>query len=88
MKVYCIINSNAEGSNFIGVYDSKAKADRECQAINDQLNIEAEAMNREELKQYGKIRFDHTTFRWDHCHVIEQEMNTRFSHTTKDYNDA
>lgn len=86
MKVYCIINSNPEGYNLIGIYDTEEEANTQCELINKQNRKE-----REEL--YADAEMDEETKRlyiemnWDDCHIIPFELNTRRPHTRKDYHD-
>jgi len=78
MKVYCIINSNAEGYNLVGIYDNEEKANEACVQINAQVRHEWEdhygkcSYTREESKEeYIENMCD-----WDGCHVVEYELNT------------
>jgi hypothetical protein len=83
MKIYCIINSNYEGYNIIGIYDSKDQAALECETINKQIREEQKELNIYERERGGD--FDFTKSDWDHCHVVAWGLNTRKPHTRKDY---
>lgn len=79
MKLYILINSNPEGNNFRGVYDTKEAAEAEAKAWNDQEKRENRLMYRDESIFKTKEALDkhiEIMCEWDKVEVIEYELNT------------
>lgn len=74
MKVYVLIYANAEGYNFLGVFDTLGAAEKVCDRINEagrkylrDLYHDDPAEMKRSLEFYDW---------WDKCDVVEWEMNT------------
>lgn len=73
MKVYCIINSNAESYDLIGIYDNEEDAKTQCEQINQQLVVEHEELQKRIAPSY----FPKSD--WNDCHVRNEQKRTSYS---------
>lgn len=80
MKIYIIINSNCEGNNFIGCFDSLEKAkEANTRYLQDKEKKEREMWEDAPSDQYTKEDIENTIntmLEWDKTHIREVELNT------------
>lgn len=73
-KVYILINSNAEGYNFKGIYDTLEEAQSVCDKWNKQEVEQARLLFLDDpTNAEESVRF---YWAWDKVTVLEYKMNT------------
>ena len=74
-KVYLVINHNAEGYNFLGVYDTERAANEACDKYNTREKMDLRRLFANDSEKEMKSHLDFYDW-WESAKVVEYEMNS------------
>jgi len=74
MKVYTVINSNHEGYNLLGVFDTFEAANEAAEKHNTKGKERLRDIYKGDTEEEMEEHFEHFNW-WDHAEVVEREMN-------------